>query len=70
MFSVEKGFADNEVPLCCDAHNQVCFPGEHNVLQGIVEVGEEIYKDHISETYSRVNDGEDQKQNVTNSKGK
>ena len=61
MFSVEKGFANNEVSLCCDAHNQVRFPGEHNVLQRIVEVGEEIYKDHIFETHSRVDDSKDKK---------
>ena len=70
MFSVDKGFADNKVPLCCDAHNQVCFPGEHNVLQWIVEVGEEIYKDHILETHSRIDNSKYKKQNITNCQGK
>ena len=69
MFSVEQGFADDEVSFCRYAHNQVRFPREHNVLQWIVEVGDQVDENHILETHSRVDNGVDEKQNVTNCKG-
>ena len=61
VFSVKKGFANNKISLCCYAHDEVGFPGEHYVLQRVVEVGEKIYEDHIFETDGRLDNSEDQK---------
>ena len=66
--SVKKWSANDEIPIRSNAHYQESFTGKHNVLDWIVEVGEDIDEHDIVNTNSGINHDKDKQKNVAERK--